>query len=71
MIRLLDCLVINQQATNDPWGNLNYPIINANNIDILSSKVEHKFRFNQFWDVTNNRGEFPDPTGVITQQSSI
>ena len=62
-------LVINQQATNDPWGNLNYPIINANSIDILSSKVEHKFRFNQFWDVTNNRGEFPDPTGVITQQS--
>ena len=62
-------LVINQQTTNDPWGNLTYPIINTNNIDILSSKVEHKFRFNQFWDVTNNRGEFPDPSGVVTQQS--
>jgi len=62
-------LVINQQTTNDPWGNLTYPIINANNIDILSTKVEHKFRFNQFWDVTNNRGEFPDSSGVITQQS--
>ena len=62
-------LVLNQQTTNDPWGNLNYPIINTNNIDILATKVEHKFRFNQFWDITNDRGEFPDPSGVITQQS--
>ena len=62
-------LVINQQTTNDPWGNLNFPIINVNSIDILASKVEHKFRFNQFWDVTNNRGEFPDSSGVYTEQS--
>tara|TARA_R100001463_G_scaffold2822_5_gene11685 strand:- start:36985 stop:44646 length:7662 start_codon:yes stop_codon:yes gene_type:complete len=38
-----------------------YPIINANDINILYSKEEQKYRFNQFWDVTNDRGEF---TGV-------
>ena len=51
-------LVLNTQPVNDPWGNLTFPVINANNIDILASKVEHKFRFNQFWDITNDRGEF-------------
>jgi hypothetical protein len=51
-------LVLNNAAYNDPWGNLQYPSIGANNINIEVSKVEHKFRFNQFWDVTNDRGEF-------------
>ena len=35
-----------------------YPIVNANDIDILYSKEEQKYRFNQFWDVTTDRGEF-------------
>ena len=35
-----------------------YPIINPTDIDILYSKEEQKYRFNQFWDVTNDRGEF-------------
>ena len=35
-----------------------YPIINANDISILYSKEEQKYRFNQFWDVTTDRGEF-------------
>ena len=51
-------LILNQQPFNDPWGSLTYPIIGPNNINILSTKVEHKFRFNQFWDITNDRGEF-------------
>jgi len=51
-------LVLNTQPVNNPWGNLTYPIVGFNNIDILVSKVEHKFRFNQFWDITNDRGEF-------------
>ena len=51
-------LVLNTQPNEDPWGELSYPEVTANNIQILSSKVEHKFRFNQFWDVTNDRGEF-------------
>jgi len=35
-----------------------FPIINATDIDILYSKEEQKYRFNQFWDVTMDRGEF-------------
>jgi len=38
--------------------------------DILFSKEENKYRFNQFWDITKNRGEFPTasnypPTGPL------
>jgi len=40
-----------------------YPKINVNSIDILVSKEEQKYRFNQFWDITDNRGEFPDGAG--------
>ena len=36
----------------------NYPIVNASSIDILYSKEEQKYRFNQFWDITDDRGEF-------------
>ena len=39
-----------------------YPIINnPTDIRILYSKEEQKYRFNQFWDITDDRGEF---TGV-------
>ena len=39
-----------------------YPIINnPTDIQILYSKEEQKYRFNQFWDITEDRGEF---TGV-------
>jgi len=51
-------LNITSQPFNDPWGELQYPIIAPNSMTILASKVEHKFRFNQFWDITNDRGEF-------------
>jgi hypothetical protein len=37
---------------------ITYPRINPANIDILFNKVEQKYRFNQFWDITNDRGEF-------------
>ena len=40
-----------------------YPKVNTSSIDILVSKEEQKYRFNQFWDITNNRGEFPDGSG--------
>ena len=38
--------------------------------DILFSKEENKYRFNQFWDITKDRGEFPNnsnypPTGPL------
>ena len=35
-----------------------YPIIGINDITILYSKEEQKYRFNQFWDITRERGEF-------------
>lgn len=38
--------------------------------DVLFSKEENKYRFNQFWDITKDRGEFPQgsdypPTGPL------
>jgi len=54
-------LKLNISPKNDAPLITTYPIINANDIDILYSKEEQKYRFNQFWDVTLDRGEF---TGV-------
>ena len=53
-------LKLNIKTKNDPLNLLNYPIINSNPdyIDIQFSKEENKYRFNQFWDITNNRGEY-------------
>jgi hypothetical protein len=53
-----------------------YPKINNNSIDILFSKEENKYRFNQFWDITKNRGEFPigasyPPTGPLIPGTTI
>lgn len=43
---------------NAPLDLVNYPNVTANGIEILFSKEENKYRFNQFWDITNDRGEF-------------
>jgi len=51
-------LLLNMSPYNDPWNELTYPIIGTQNISVLADKVEHKFRLNQFWDITNDRGEF-------------
>ena len=53
-------LKLNIKAKNDPLGMLTYPRINTNPdyIDIQFSKEENKYRFNQFWDITKNRGEY-------------
>lgn len=37
---------------------LQYPKVQTNSIDILFAKEENKYRFNQFWDATRDRGEF-------------
>jgi hypothetical protein len=44
---------------------LQYPKLNVptQSFDILFSKEENKYRFNQFWDITKNRGEFPNGSG--------
>jgi hypothetical protein len=46
------------KSKNNPLALLNYPQINTNSISIQYSKEENKYRFNQFWDITNNRGEY-------------
>ena len=53
-------LKLNLAPKNDPFAKLNYPKVNVTDIDIAFEKVEQKFRINQFWDTTANRGEF-DP----------
>jgi hypothetical protein len=37
---------------------IQYPIVSPNDIRILYSKEEQKYRFNQFYDITDDRGEF-------------
>ena len=55
--------------TLDPKNNVplitQFPFITGNEIRILYSKVEQKYRFNQFWDITNDRGEF-DPNANLS-----
>jgi hypothetical protein len=44
---------------SNPFTYLNYPIINpTGSTTILFSKEEQKYRFNQFNDITKDRGEF-------------
>jgi hypothetical protein len=50
-------LKLNLKPKNNSIELVNYPVVNSNNIDILYSKEEQKYRFNQFWDITDDRGE--------------
>jgi len=51
-------LELNIKAKNNPLSLLAYPQITTNSIRIQFSKEENKYRFNQFWDITRNRGEY-------------
>jgi hypothetical protein len=51
-------LRLNLSPKNNAPEIVSYPIVNPTSIDILYSKVEQKYRFNQFWDITDDRGEF-------------
>lgn len=51
-------LNLNLSPKNDVGLLKSYPIVGLNQIDIVYSKVEQKYRINQFWDITNDRGEF-------------
>lgn len=42
-------------------------VVGVPGFDILFSKEENKYRFNQFWDVTRDRGEFPVGSGYPPQ----
>jgi hypothetical protein len=67
-------LKLNIYAKNNPPLNLQYPKANPSiqvdptlapypGFDILFSKEENKYRFNQFWDSVFDRGEFPRGAG--------
>lgn len=51
-------LKLNLSPKNNAPEIITYPKVNFDTIDILYSKVEQKYRFNQFWDITDDRGEF-------------
>lgn len=42
----------------NPVELLSYPQVGTSTIKINFSKEENKYRFNEFWDITKNRGEF-------------
>jgi hypothetical protein len=57
-------MIFTNPATGQP------EITGVQGFDILFSKEENKYRFNQFWDITKDRGEFPvgssyPPTGAL------
>jgi len=72
-------LNLNLFPKNNITLSLDYPKINTSNLasyDILFSNEENKYRFNQFWDITRDRGEFPigsnyPPTGPVIPGSTI
>jgi len=57
-------LNLNPHPKNNPIAMLSYPTINVNSIDVLYSKEENKYRVNQFWDITRDRGEFSGSTNI-------
>lgn len=54
-------LNLNLYPKNDIPLSLQFPRLAANqeSYDVLYSKEEHKYRVNQFWDITKDRAEFP------------
>lgn len=51
-------LELELKSKTNPISMLNYPQVRAQSIGINYSKEENKYRFNQFWDITRDRGEF-------------
>lgn len=66
-------LNLNVFPKNNIALSLLYPQLNINNssFDILFSKEENKYRVNQFWDITKDRGEFPNGSGYPPQGQLI
>jgi hypothetical protein len=48
----------------NPLDLLSYPQIATESIKIQYSKEENKYRFNEFWDITKDRGEFNSTKNV-------
>ena len=71
-------LNLNLYPKNNINLSLQYPKLGSNlsSYDILFSKEEQKYRFNQFWDITKDRDEFPigsdyPPTGPLIPGTTI
>jgi hypothetical protein len=55
---------------SNPFSYLQYPnILGSGSTDILFSKEEQKYRFNQFNDITKDRGEFSGAQNILTTTS--
>lgn len=50
---------------NDLPAVLKYPEVHLNYINIHFSKEEQQYRFNQFWDITKDRGEYSGAENLI------
>ena len=50
----------NIKEKQNPYANLVYPRLNeyGYSYDIMVAKEENKYRFNQFWDIVKDRGEY-------------
>ena len=57
-------LELNLKSKTNPVSMLSFPQVGPQSIKILYAKEEQKYRFNQFWDITKNRGEFSASTNV-------
>jgi hypothetical protein len=62
-------LGLNLKGKNNPGQLLTFPRVNNNSIDIHYAKEENKYRFNQFWDITKDRGEFSTTREVMFNTS--
>jgi hypothetical protein len=58
-------LRLNLSPKNNAPEIIRYPIQNAGSTEILYSKEEQKYRFNQFWDIVDDRGEFTTAARVL------
>lgn len=59
-----------KRSLENPFGDLGYPIFNGTAIEVLFSKVENKYRFNMFADMTDDRGEFTNARRMIWSTDS-
>lgn len=57
-------LVLKPKLKNDPLSIIAQRKLTSQGFEIYFSKEENKYRFNQFWDITDNRGEFISPSPV-------
>jgi hypothetical protein len=58
-------LALKLKDKNSPLQPLQYPIVSAVNTQILASKEENKYRFNNFYDITKDRHEFPSSNPIV------